>query len=49
MRDLYGTTRLTTRAIGARIGADAATGSRRASRHGRLRPDAGFPEDHGDA
>jgi hypothetical protein len=46
MRELYETTRLATRAIGAATGADAATVSRRARRHGWLRPDAGFPEEH---
>ncbi len=46
MRELYETTRLSTRAIGAHTGADAATVSRRARRHGWLRPDTGFPEEH---
>ena len=46
MRELYETTRITTRAIGAETGADAATVSRRARRHGWLRPDAGYPEEH---
>jgi hypothetical protein len=46
MRELYETTRLSTRAIGARTGADAATVSRRARRHGWLRPDTGFAEEH---
>jgi hypothetical protein len=46
MRELYETTRLTTRAIGAQTGSDAATVSRRARRHGWLRPDTGPPEEH---
>jgi hypothetical protein len=46
MRELYETTRLSTRTIGAHTGANAATVSRRARRHGWLRPDAGFPEEH---
>jgi hypothetical protein len=46
MRELYETTRLSTRAIGAATGADAATVSRRARRHGWLRPDAGYPQEH---
>ena len=46
MRELYETTRLSTRAIAAATGANAATVSRRARRHGWLRPDAGYPEEH---
>jgi hypothetical protein len=46
MRELYETTRLSTRAIAAETGADAATISRRARRHGWVRPDAGFPAEH---
>jgi hypothetical protein len=46
MRELYETTRLSTRAIAAATSASAATVSRRARRGGWLRPDAGFPIEH---
>ena len=46
MRELYETTRLSVRAIGAQTGADAATVSRRARRYGWLRPTVGVPEEH---
>jgi hypothetical protein len=46
MREFYETTRLSTRAIAAATGANAATVSRRARRHGWLRPDPGLPEEH---
>jgi hypothetical protein len=46
MRQLYETTRLPVRAIAAQTGASAATVSRRARRHGWLRPGTGVAEEH---
>jgi len=46
MRQLVTATTLPLRVIAARTGTSATTVSRRARRHGWLRPKTGFPEDH---
>jgi hypothetical protein len=46
MRQLVTATTLPLRVIAARTGTSATTVSRRARRHGWLRPETGFPEEH---